>query len=73
MACRLSGAKPLSEPMLSYCQLDPKEHISVKFHLNLKVFIHGNSPENVVCQSGGHLARPQCVIKLAPVNSELGI
>ena len=27
MACRLFGAKPLSEPMLPYCQLDPKEHI----------------------------------------------
>ena len=26
-ACRLFGAKPLSEPMLSYCQLDLKEHI----------------------------------------------
>ena len=23
MACRLFGAKPLSEPMLGYCQLDP--------------------------------------------------
>ena len=29
-ACRLFGAKPLSEPMLPYCQLDHKEHISVK-------------------------------------------
>ena len=31
MACRLVGAKPLSEPMLPYCQLDHKEHNSVKF------------------------------------------
>ena len=23
MACRLFGAKPLSKPMLGYCQLDP--------------------------------------------------
>ena len=30
MACRLIGAKPLSEPMLDYCQLDPCEHISMK-------------------------------------------
>ena len=30
MACRLVGAKPLSEPMLEYSKLDPKE-ISVKF------------------------------------------
>ena len=38
MACRLFGAKPLSEPMLSYCQLDPKEYISVKFYLKFKTF-----------------------------------
>ena len=31
MACRLFGAKSLPEPMLAYCQLDSREHISVKF------------------------------------------
>ena len=31
MACRLFGAKPLSKPMLGYCQLDPQEQISVTF------------------------------------------
>ena len=31
MACRLFGAKPLSEPMLEYCQFDPWEQTSVKF------------------------------------------
>ena len=31
MACRLSGAKPLPEPLLPYCQLDPCEQTSVKF------------------------------------------
>ena len=31
MACRLVGAKPLSELMLEYCQLDPWEATSVKF------------------------------------------
>ena len=30
-ACRLYGAKPLSEPMLPSCQLDPQEQNSVKF------------------------------------------
>ena len=39
MACGLFGAKPLSEPMLPYCQLHPKEHISMKFYLK---FIHSN-------------------------------
>ena len=31
MACRLLGAKPLPELMLTYCQLDPQEQSSVKF------------------------------------------
>ena len=31
MACRLFGAKPLPEPMLTYCQLDSYEQTSVKF------------------------------------------
>ena len=38
IACLLFGAKPLPEMMLSYCQLEPLEHISVIFesrHYNL--------------------------------------
>ena len=31
MACRLFVAKPLSKPMLGYCQLAPLEQTSVKF------------------------------------------
>ena len=31
MTCRLFGTKPLPEPMLTYCQLDSWEQISVKF------------------------------------------
>ena len=31
MAYCLCGAKPLPEPMLPYCQLDPREKTSVKF------------------------------------------
>ena len=31
MACRLFGTKPLSKPMLGYCQLDSQEQTSVKF------------------------------------------
>ena len=30
MACRLFGTKPLSKPMLGYCQLDSYEQISIK-------------------------------------------
>ena len=39
MACRLFGAKPLSEPMLTYCRLGPQEKISINF-LSEKIFIH---------------------------------
>ena len=38
MACRPDGAKPLSEPMLKYCQLEHKEQISMKLYLKLKYF-----------------------------------
>ena len=30
--------RQLSEPMRSYCQFDPNEHISVKFYLKFKTF-----------------------------------
>ena len=32
MACRLFGAKPLSEPILPYFHLDTEEDILVKFY-----------------------------------------
>ena len=50
MASCLFGTKPISEPMLPYCQLDPKEHISVKFYLKFKTFIQENALENTVCE-----------------------
>ena len=34
----LFGAKPLSEPMLAYRQLDPTKHISKKFCLIITIF-----------------------------------
>ena len=47
MACRLFGTKPLPDPMLTSCQLDPYEQTSVKFGSNSKLFIHAF--ENIVC------------------------
>ena len=38
MVCLVDGAKPLSEPMMIYCQLDHKEHISMKSYLKFKYF-----------------------------------
>ena len=55
MACRLFGAKPLSEPMLPYYQLDPKEHISVKFHLKFKSFHSRKCTWQCCLPNSGHL------------------
>ena len=59
MACRPFGAKPLSESMMTYCQLDPKEHISMKYYLKFKIFIQENARENIVCEMAAILSRPQ--------------
>ena len=42
MACRLFRAKPLPEPMLVYCQLDPWEHVSWNLNRSLIIFIQEN-------------------------------
>ena len=48
MACRLFGAKPLSEPMLEYCLLDHGEQISMQFfNQNTTIFTEENDLENV--------------------------
>ena len=60
MACRLVGAKPLSETILEYSQLDLYEQTSVKFNQNSNVFIQGNALENVDCEVAFILSRPQC-------------
>ena len=55
MACRLFGAKPLSKPMLVYCQLIPYEQTSVNFLYEISnFFIKENAFENIVSQNGGH-------------------
>ena len=38
MACHLFGAKPLPEPMLSYCHLDTRKQISVKNRIGILSF-----------------------------------
>ena len=39
MACRLSGTKPLLEPMLVYCQLEPYEHTTGKTFTSKKMHL----------------------------------
>ena len=53
MACHLVGAKPLSEPMLEYHQLDPKEQTTISYQ--------ENAFEKVVCEMAAILSPPQCV------------
>ena len=58
MACRLVGAKPLPDPMLTFCQLDPQEQTTVKFESKCKKkSIDENAFENVVCEMAAILSR----------------
>ena len=59
-ACRLDGAKPLSEPMLEFCELDPWVQTAVKFESRKKSFHEENAFENV-CEMETIMSWPQCV------------
>ena len=61
MACRMDGAKPLSEPMLEYCQLDPSKKFQWNLDRNSYTFIQENAFEDVVWKMAAILPRPQCV------------
>ena len=62
MACRLFGAKLLSEPMPDYCHLSPRQQISLKFEQNTAFFLFNKMHfKNFVCKMGVFLHRPQCV------------
>ena len=41
---------PLPETMLTYCQLDPQEQISMKFYRKNRFCIKKNAFENVMCK-----------------------
>ena len=55
MACRLDGAKPLSEPMLTYSQLGHKEHNSVKYQSKFEHFHSRKCIWKCRLENGGHL------------------
>ena len=60
-ACHLFGAKPLSRPMLVYCQLD-LSMLRNKLHRNFtKLFIHEKASENIVCIMEAILSRGRWV------------
>ena len=54
MAYRLLGTKPLPEPMLACCKLDPEEGISVKFESKYKTFHSQKCISKCRLRYGGH-------------------
>ena len=60
MACRLFGAKPLSEPIMIYFQ-SLYRSILMKIIWNSKVFIKETAFENIVCEMAAILSPPLCV------------
>ena len=62
MACRLTGAKPLSEPMLEYfVNWTLRNKAQWNINRNSYIFIQENVSENVVGKMAAMLSRPQCV------------
>ena len=53
IACRLYDTKPLSEPMLAYCQLGTN-FSEIWMGILSGIFNQENAFEIVVCQNGGH-------------------
>ena len=61
MACRLIGAKPLSEPMLEYCYWTGRNKLQWKFNWNSYFIIQENVFEKVVWKIAAILSQPQCI------------
>ena len=57
MACRLFSTKPLPEPMLAFCLLDPYEQTSVKFESKYKNFLSWKCIWKCRLQNGGHFVQ----------------
>ena len=64
MACRQYGVKPLSEPVLPYCQLEPKEYISVKFYLKFNCFHSRKCTSKCGLRNGGHFVSASMCLKI---------
>ena len=51
MSCRMFDTKPFSEPVLTYFQLDPWEHSSVRFSSKYYILLYQeNALENAICE-----------------------
>ena len=60
MACRLFGAKPLPEPLPTYCQLEPSEQNFSEIQ-NTKLLVQENVFENIVCEMAAILSKGRWV------------
>ena len=72
MACCLFSAKPLTDPKLPYCQLDPRNKIQWNISRNSYIFIHENAFENVSKKFVAILSQSQCVKQLYPSRDPIG-
>ena len=63
MALHLTGDKQWPEPMLTYCQLEPRNK-NQKNLLKFNIFIQENALEIAVCKIVTILSIPQCVNSL---------
>ena len=61
MACRLAGAKPLSETKLYSVNSNLRSKLQWNLKRNSCVFLQENAFENVVYEMASILSRPQCV------------
>ena len=69
MACRLDGAKPLSEMMLDFFNWTLRNKLQWNFNRTSNIFIEENTFENVVCEMSSILSRPQCVKERLQISS----
>ena len=61
MACRLVGAKPISEPMRDIIYWAPRNKHQCNFNQNSSISIQENQVENLVWEMASVLSRPSCV------------
>ena len=64
MACRLFGAKPLSNQCWAIINWTPRNKLQWNFNQNTKLFIHENACENIVCEMAAILSRGRWVSSL---------
>ena len=73
MACYLHGAKPLYEPKLAYCQLEPKEHISMTCCLKFKYLHSLKCVWTCRMSNGGHFVHGRWVNMIYTAAGQMGM